>query len=133
MREIKFRGKVVEDDIFAVPKDRWVYGFYYQDIDGGEIKHYIKNGPVAWEVLPETVGQFTGARTQDGKEIYEGDFVGIGEWDSTSYYTYLVVWSNYNNAWGYHRDDSYPTTLNEWLYCTMTVCGNIHDNPEMLK
>jgi len=64
MRTIKFRG-------LRVDGKGWVCGHYYDD----EIQAFIISGINTYEVIPESVGQFTSLIDVDGKEIYEGDYV----------------------------------------------------------
>lgn len=65
MREIKFRGKDINTG-------EWVYGFYTQgsfiDPNTGKetIRHIIDNG-MLHDVVPETIGQYTGTDRQERK------------------------------------------------------------------
>jgi len=64
MRTIKFRG-------LRVDGKGWVCGHYYDD----EIQSFIISGINTYEVIPESVGQFTGKLTINEMEIYEGDLI----------------------------------------------------------
>ena len=122
MRKIKFRGKRVDNG-------EWVYGDLVQatgklgiarvdnppefdktDKKDAWMEEFIK-GYVVFEVIPETVGQFTGLQDKNGKDIYEGDK--LQYCDEDIYYT---VKSIYGLAF-----DNINTELN------YKIIGNIHE------
>lgn len=76
-REIPVCGQVVKNNPMTNPENGWVQGFYYQDLCGGEIKHFILGGSLRWEVKPETVGMFTGFHnsSEEQKPIFNGDIL----------------------------------------------------------
>lgn len=140
MREIKFRGKVVNHDPMTNPENGWVEGYYLQDLDNGVVKHYIFNCPMKWEVIPETIGQFTGLRAKNGKEIYEGDIVkwilamsGMGVNGGYEEYKFEEI--------GEIKWDAGALQLGEYCVAGFAyesedyaeIIGNVHDNPELLK
>ena len=128
MREIKFRGKRTDNG-------EWVYGFYNFTIfdDGSDelmavIKQHIiadENGYV-WSIDKNTVGQYTGMKDKNVKEIYEGDVVEAIRYDE------LVVTGVVE-----FRDCSFVIntgyqTIYTWMDYQIEIIGNIHDNPELL-
>jgi len=69
MREILFRGKRVDNG-------EWVEGNYFHNFRKGESNNIIPFNSNQWhEVIPESIGQFTGLLDKNGKKIFEGDIL----------------------------------------------------------
>lgn len=125
MRTIKFRGK-------SKFNSEWVYGDLVQCMSD-DVKIVNSNRPKDLsyrinDIQSDTVGQFTGLLDKNGKEIYEGDVVHLGD----PRITYVLLWLDCGlkakqiGAYGSFCGVTY------WAE-TMTIVGNIHDNPELLK
>ena len=128
MRKIIFRGKSLCDN-------EWVYGdLIHKHHDIGAVMIQDSNG-VGTDVVPETVGQFTGVIDFNDVDIWEGDLLNvIIHYEQEVQYLAQVVWSGFFPSFAMLLQNG--TEELDWLKCGLMeykVIGNIHDNPEMLK
>ena len=171
MRKILFRGKRKDNG-------EWMKGFYsllfneknveyehcitYQIFEGANMDYpYPTCDTIIAEVIPETVGQFTGLTDKNGKEIFEGDIVSCKEFKNKGISVFTSEESEiftledykgeceeiYTSQVFYDEANFYVEASNG---CQIPLCcfwgnmknsqpifeieivGNIHDNPELL-
>lgn len=152
MREIKFRGMATEDyetSTDGLEKGDWVEGYYYFSFEhncpmimtrlGAECGG-VGSGLVDVDIPIDikTLGQFTGLKDKNGKEIFEGDvFNCIYHSDGCVNHIFVVSYSSeatrfYLSRRGDHcQQPAVRQTIGDVArYCSI---GNIHENPDLLK
>lgn len=149
MREIKFRGKTKEG--------KWIYGSgiikvienctetkkieMISTVDYDELDYYVPMYDNE-EVIPETVGQYTGLKDKNGKEIYEGDIITIPEWlINDNQKVCICIYDQENTVsdiigFGLYTQDGYSgkfkILVNSDEWDEFEVIGNIYDNLKLL-
>lgn len=145
MREILFRGK-------SVKTGEWVYGWYCEATFGrwplcpsivdsekaraGEFEYC--------EIVPESLGEFTGLCVKNGTKVFEGDIIRNISFDETVFHG-VIRFGKYNAPM--YQEETNVGFFIEWVpifpwRCDLAhwidkedveVVGNIHDNPELLE
>lgn len=124
-REILFRGKSVDNG-------EWIEGDLWNVIDNDFcIISHGKN----YDIIAETVGQYTGKDDKNGKKIFKGDICKVCR--GVDIETGVIYYDKRVGAWGVRYNEEEINLLfdiftskdeNVWI----EVIGNIHDNLELL-
>lgn len=138
MRKILFRGKDKRDGEWvegylakykpSASEDKWIVGI----VPAYASALYII------EVIPETVGQYTGLTDKNGNKIFEGDILKRKLKNFLSFYhpRMKVVFIPVKACFvAVDIDGSNVTFISDYINnkYELEKIGNVHDNPEMLE
>ena len=142
MREILFRGKRtingdwVEGYLVKLGRESFSdperYGICNKAIPlgGSGVCYNLKID----EIIPETVGQYTGLTDKNGKRIFEGDIVQYyGTYPLEVYIEKGHTKIRWYDSISANKYDELFFSSDREGYGECEIIGNIHDNPELLK
>lgn len=132
MREILFRGKRVDNG-------EWVEGWLMNEhiipkeqeftVECRNPQYFVDTDKLElYEIIPSTIGQYTGLTDKNGKRIFEHDIVRIAV--CGMYDNYVISYDNENASFVVG-----DTSFSFWSYIStrIEIVGNIYDSPDLIK
>jgi len=146
MREILFNGKRKDNS-------KWIEGFLFQTECDGVKQWCISKSPLSandyseilgdWaEIIPESVGQYTGQKDRNGNKIFDGHVLRFrirDKYDDNVYWVGKVCYEHQQFVLNYCKNELQPNST--WAFA-MTglffpidceIIGIAYDNPELLE
>lgn len=139
MREILFRGKLksnrewIEGSAINTQYDVKGNKHIYIGVFKTSLRYPLMKFIEWFEVVPETVGQYTGLTDKNGTKIFEGDIIRYSIYPPDKYEYGVVNWLNGGFRAGEDSCNLCVCSADGVATCKLEVIGNIHDNPELLK
>ncbi len=129
----------------------FVYGWYCRDMDGKsyifkmyrlgtscdccdgcDCKYDSINTNSIHDVIPETVGQFTGLLDKEGVEIYGGDIVEASIYSDENPQKLLVYYHGTGFVIDYEDSESDMVLVSEFAG-SLKIIGDTHTTPKLLE
>lgn len=129
MKETLFRGKRKDNREWAFGDLIVSKGKYYihPRANAFQVDGVLSRLIVLYEVIPETVSQFTGLVDKYNKKIFEGDLIAKG------FELYEVRWNPEQVRWGIYSDNYEVAGFTKFSESYFAVVGNIYDDKGLLE
>lgn len=128
MRDITFRG-------FNKENKKWVYGNLIEDIELGYCIRTFPEGLFKYKDIPidpESIGQFTGLKDRNRKDIYEGDKY-IDSWNNIEIIEFSIIKQSNIVGHGNREELIYCGFNLKYVPDNLEIIGNIYENPELME